>query len=220
MIQSKAWNWKVAVSDYWQQAAPEVYPLIPRWKKLKLNKFLDLGCGVGRHAILMAENGFEVTASDLSTDGLEKLKESATEQNLKIKIQEADMVSLPFDDNSFDCLVAYHAIYHTDDVGIKKVMSEIKRVLKDGGEALITFNSQTNTAYKDSRNEHLSTNVVIKRTGHEAGIPHYYATKNDVETLISDFETVEFGYREEYWNSPELGENYISAHYCVLIKKK
>ncbi len=220
MIQSKAWNWKVANSNYWQEAAPEVYPLIGRWKKLKLNKFLDLGCGVGRHTILMAENGFEVFATDLSVDGLEKLNEIAQDQNLKIKIEKADMVSLPFVDNSFDCLVAYHAIYHTDEVGIKKVMSEIKRVLKTGGEALITFNSQKNTAFADPRNEHLSTNVVIKNIGHEAGIPHYYATKKDVEMLIDDFETIEFGYREEYWNSPELGPDYISAHYCVLIKKK
>jgi ubiquinone/menaquinone biosynthesis C-methylase UbiE len=218
MIQSKAWNWKVAISSYWQEAAPEIYPLVNRWKKLNLNKFLDLGCGVGRHALLFAKNGFEVTASDLSTDGLEKLKEIAKEQKLKMDIQTADMVSLPFKDETFDCLIAFHAIYHTDEVGIKKVMAEIRRVLKKDGEALITFNSQNNSAFKDARNQHISTNVVVKNTGHEAGIPHYYATKSDVEELVKDFEIVEFGYREEYWNSEGLGANYVSAHYCVLVK--
>lgn len=44
------------------------------------------------------------------------------------------MVNLPYEDNSFDCVFAYHTISHTDAEGIKKVIGEIERVLKQGGE--------------------------------------------------------------------------------------
>ena len=220
MIQSKAWNWKQADLSYWQEAAAEVFPLIGRWKKQNLLRFLDLGCGIGRHALLLAANGFQVTASDLSEDGNKKLEDTAKHENLNICTYVADMIKLPFSDNSFDSLIAYHAIYHTDDEGIKKVIAEIKRVLIKGGEALITFNSQNNSAFKDIRNKHLSTNTVVKNTGHETGVPHFYATKKDVEILLNDFEIVEFNYKEEYWNSEEFGSDYISAHYYVLVKNK
>lgn len=152
MVQSKAWNWNISNSPYWQEAASEVYPLVSRWQKLGLKKLLDLGCGVGRHALLMSANSFEVTATDLSLDGINKLQETAKSQNLNITTKVADMLSPPFPNNSFDCLIAYHAIYHTDDAGIIKVISEIKRLLSNNGEAFISFNAQSNSAFKDKRN--------------------------------------------------------------------
>lgn len=221
MIQSKAWNWNIADLTYWQEAAAEVYPLIYRWKNQNLLRFLDLGCGVGRHALLFAANGFQVTASDLSKEGIEKLKETAKNRRLEIITCVADMIKLPFPDESFDCLVAYHAIYHTDDEGIKQVISEIRRILSKSGEAFITFNSQNNSAFKDPENKHISANTVIKINGHEAGIPHFYATKRDVETLLKDFEIIDFNHKEEYWQTRYLDNpNYVSAHFNVLVKNK
>ena len=221
MIQSKAWNWDVSNSPYWQEAASEVYPLIYRWKNQNLKKFLDLGCGVGRHALLFAANGFDVTAVDLSTDGIAKLNESAINANLKIASTIADMINLPYSNNSFDCLIAYHAIYHTDDEGIKKVISEIKRVLTKNGEAFITFNSQKTSSFSDPNNKQLSLNTIIKTQGNEAGIPHYYATKENIEQLLSDFEIINFNHKEEYLQNEYLGNtDYISAHFNVLVKKK
>lgn len=216
MIQSKAWNWAVSEAPQWVNAAGEVYPLIKRWKILNFSKCLDLGCGVGRHTLLMAANGFEVTATDLSEDGMVKLEERAKEENLKITTKIADMISLPFENDLFDCLIAYHAIYHTDDEGIKKVMKEIERVLKPGGEALITFNSQKGTSFKDPKNKRLTANTIVKESGNEAGIPHFYATKEDVEKLIADFEIIEFTHKEEYFTDSD----YVGAHYCVVIRKK
>ena len=124
------------------------------------------------------------------------------------------MVDLPYNDGEFDCLIAFHAIYHQDDEGIKKVISEIKRVLKPGGEAFITFNSQNGTSYKASDVTRVTKNTIIKTHGHEEGIPHYYATKEDVERLLSDFEILEIFQKEEYY------PDYIGAHYFVLAKKK
>jgi len=63
MIKSKAWswNWDASVAPWWEEPAAEVYPLVTRWTKAGFKKFLDLGCGIGRHSIMFADNGFPLT---------------------------------------------------------------------------------------------------------------------------------------------------------------
>jgi len=164
MIKSKAWgwDWDSSVAPWWEEPAAETYPLLTRWNKAGFKKLLDLGCGIGRHAIFFANNGFEVDVFDLSEEGVEKLKKLAQEKKLPIKSSVGDMLSLPYKDNAFDCLVAYHVIYHSDDEGIKKVLSEIKRVLKKDGEAYITFNSQNSDSFKAVDNKHITQNTIVK----------------------------------------------------------
>lgn len=214
MIKSKAWNWNIASAPWWEEPACEVYPLLNRWRKQGFKRVLDLGCGIGRHSILFAKSGFKVDATDFSQDGIEKLSKLAKREELNIVTKVADMISLPYEDNSFDCLVAFHAIYHTDDTGIEKAISEIERVLKTGGESFITFNSKGSSSYRDPANEHLTENTIVKTKGHEAGVPHYYANKSDVEELLKAFEIIEFSYKEEYY------PDYTGTHYFVLVKKK
>ncbi|MDP3917801.1 MAG: class I SAM-dependent methyltransferase [Candidatus Woesebacteria bacterium] len=215
MIKSKAWNWNIASAPQWEEPAPEVFPLLRRWQKQGFKKLLDLGCGIGRHSILFSENNFEVDACDLSAEGIDKLNILATKNSLSMSTKVCDMLSLPYSDKTFDCLIAFHAIYHSDDEGIQKTISEIKRILKSGGEAFITFNSKNNSAFKNPDNKHLSDSTIVKIQGHEAGIPHYYASKQDVENLLKDFEIIEFSYKEEYL----LDQDYTGAHYYVLLKK-
>lgn len=214
MIKSKAWNWDIALAPQWEEPAPEIYPLLNRWHKQNYKTLLDLGCGVGRHALLFSKHGFEVSACDLSNEGVDKLNDLAKKDSLNIATKVCDMLSLPYKDNSFDCLIAFHAIYHSDDEGIKKIINEIKRILRIGGEAYITFNSKNSSAFKNPDNKHFTESTIFKTKGHEAGIPHYYASKQEVESLLRDFEIIEFSYKEEY----RQDQDYTGAHYFVLVK--
>lgn len=216
MIKSKAWSWEwdSSVAPWWEEPAAEIYPLLNKWTKAGFKKLLDLGCGIGRHSVLFANNGFSVDAFDLSEEGIKKLKKLSKDKNLKIKTKVGDMLSLPYEDDSFDCLIAYHVIYHADDNGIKRVISEIKRVLKNGGEAYLTFNSQGSSSFKDPDNKRITQNTIVKEKGHEAGIPHFYSTKQDVENLLKDFEILDFAYKEEYY------PDYTGTHYFVLVKNR
>ncbi|MFC1726896.1 class I SAM-dependent methyltransferase [Patescibacteria group bacterium] len=213
MVKSKPWNWKISSAPWWKEPAPEIYPLLKRWQKKKFQRLLDLGCGIGRHAVLFAQGGFKVDACDLSQDGINKVNELAKQNKLNISTKVTDMLSLPYEDNLFDCLVAFNVIYHADDKGVVKTISEMKRVLKKKGEAFVTFNSKNSTSFKAESNKRLSENTVIKTEGNEAGIPHYYADKADVEKLVKDFKTIEFSYKEEYY------PDYVGAHYHVLLTK-
>jgi SAM-dependent methyltransferase len=163
MIKSKAWNWDIVNDDFWTIPSEDVYYYLERWSKLGYKRFLDLGCGLGRHSIFFAENGFEVDAFDLSESGLEKFVEQIQNDKLNIHIRLGDMLSLPYEDNYFDCILAYHSIYHTDSMGIKQVIAEIFRVLKKDGEALLTFNSKNNPSFTKNIHRKIDENTVLIR---------------------------------------------------------
>ena len=56
---------------------PTVLTAIELFHKEHVKKVLDLGCGTGRHSILLAEKGFEVTATDISEKGIEVTMQKA-----------------------------------------------------------------------------------------------------------------------------------------------
>jgi ubiquinone/menaquinone biosynthesis C-methylase UbiE len=57
------------------------------------------------------------------------------------------MLTLPYETKYFDCLLAFHSIYHTDYVGLKKIISEMRRVTKKDGQLFVTFNSKDSDAW-------------------------------------------------------------------------
>lgn len=86
MIKSKAWNWDIGVHDFWKKTADEFLPVALRWKDGRLHRVLDLGCGIGRNALYLASNDFDVYAFDLSESGLRQLAAEAKKGNYDIKI--------------------------------------------------------------------------------------------------------------------------------------
>jgi len=52
--------------EYWQKPDESIIKLIKKYDPTKQTKVLDLGCGIGRHAIAFAQNGFDVVALDSS----------------------------------------------------------------------------------------------------------------------------------------------------------
>ena len=108
---------------------------------------LDIGCGIGLQALLLAEATHpsgQVTGLDISPELLayarERVKVSAFGERVSFK--EGDMAHLPFDDDVFDWAwsadcVGYPAGDH------RPVLKEIARVLRPGGQvALLAWTSQ------------------------------------------------------------------------------
>ncbi|MEK7072020.1 MAG: class I SAM-dependent methyltransferase, partial [Patescibacteria group bacterium] len=52
---------------------PDLEKVMKVFKKAKVKKVLDLGCGAGRNTWPMAKNGFEVYGLDLAKDGINLL---------------------------------------------------------------------------------------------------------------------------------------------------
>ena len=71
-------------------------------------------------------------------DKIIKIKSKINHSNIKFEV--ADIEQLPYDDNTFDLVMAHHVIYHAADKD--KAISELKRVVKSDGFVSITTNSE------------------------------------------------------------------------------
>ena len=153
MVKSKGWNWKIVKDDLscpWKIPSIESYYLLNRWKNLGFKSFLDLGCGLGRHTVLFASNGFDTYGFDISSDGLNKTKEWLDSLGLNANLVEGDMLSLPYTDELFDSILCRNVISHQDTCGVKKIIGELKRVLKPGGECYLTLGSKSTWGFKQT----------------------------------------------------------------------
>ena len=101
--------------------------------EMKHRRVLDLGCGRGETAGLLAmEYGAAVTGVDAS----EALIRTCRAQVPEAEFLTADAENLPFEDSSFDILISECCFSVFSDP--KKALREAKRVLASGGKLLIS----------------------------------------------------------------------------------
>lgn len=217
---SKPWDWTKNTQDFWNNPSEESYYLLNRWKNNNYKEFLDLGCGLGRHSLLFAKNNFQVNAFDLSTTAIENLKNKSKDLHMQnIVCTTGDMNELPYKDNSFDCVLAYHVISHTDTQGIKTIIKEINRVLKKEGEFFLTLCSKNSWSFQESGYPKLDENTVTKiEEGPENGIPHFYADEKTISELFTNFRLITVKHTKDIiLNGSELRNSW---HYFILGNKK
>lgn len=94
-------------------------------------EMLELGCGTGHWTNFFVNQGFQVTAGDISDEMLAFVKI----KNIKANIVKFDAEQIPFPDNSFDIIASITMLEFVNNQD--KVLSEVKRVLKPGGWFLL-----------------------------------------------------------------------------------
>ncbi len=104
-----------------------------RYKK-EVNTILDLGCGTGGHAIILAKRGYEVTGVDRSSDMLATAKEKAKNAYLKIEFYENSIQTLNLN-RIFDAVTAMFAVmsYQTENNELATACRIAKQHLRPGG---------------------------------------------------------------------------------------
>lgn len=187
MTKSKEWDWKNAEQKKWMTPSEDSVYLAVKWADEGARSILDLGCGLGRHSIFFTENGFKVTAVDLSEDAIRLTKERMKEKQVDFLCHVADMVALPFANDAFDRVFSYHVISHQDTAGVQKVIDEITRVLKPGGKVFLTLCSKEHYAFSDSSFPHIDANTVLKTEGAEVEVPHFFADKHTLNSLFHNY---------------------------------
>ncbi|MFD9338361.1 GNAT family N-acetyltransferase [Streptomyces sp. NPDC060028] len=103
-------------------------------------RILDLGCGPGRSALLLAAEageGARVTAVDVHDGFLDELRTGAEARGLgdRVHAVRADMGALPCEDGSFDLIWAEGSAYI---LGFDKALAQWKRLLAPGGTLVLT----------------------------------------------------------------------------------
>jgi len=96
-------------------------------------KILDIGCGVGMDASYLADSGYDVLATDISSEVLAQNEVYFQQENLRFAKLDASQPPLPFEDETFDAIYSHLALHYYDDETTHALFTEIYRVLKDDG---------------------------------------------------------------------------------------
>jgi len=85
----KKWNLRYAEDSYHKN---NPVTLVEDWlPSLPVGKALDVACGPGRNAILLAQAGYRVDAIDISREGLNQARQKTENQGLSINWIEHDL---------------------------------------------------------------------------------------------------------------------------------
>ena len=134
---------------YWSQFAPEFeekqsfvagkelisLTMDELSKEQNLGKVLELGCGTGLYTETLQKITEDITATDFSEEMImaAKLKRGNLDH---VTFMQANALDLPFDKESFDTVFMANLIHIIEDP--EKVIKESSRVLKSGGQIIIT----------------------------------------------------------------------------------
>lgn len=148
---------------------------------------LDIGSGPGRDGLILQQKGLDVFCLDASESMIDLCKEKGLESVV------GDFNNMQFSDRKFDGVWAYTSLLHVPKESIEKTMSEIVRVLKNGG---ILGLGLIEGDFNDYRNS--------------SGIdkPRWFSfyTKEEVESLLEKF-NFEILYFDEF---KPASKNYLN----------
>jgi SAM-dependent methyltransferase len=102
-------------------------------------KLLDLGCGVGRHALLFAEKGWSVTGVDAALPSLEYARQEAADAGLDAAFLEGDLRTLPLPPGQDLILIAYGTIGTLSPAQARRLIARCRRALSPDG--LLVFDA-------------------------------------------------------------------------------
>lgn len=132
----------------------EIQKHLPKEKKLKI---LDVGTGPGFFAILLAGQGYDVTAVDYTEAMLHQAKQNAGALAARIRFQQMDAQNLELPDGTFDVVISRNLTWNLENP--EKAYAEWMRVLKEGGKLLNfdanwyhhLFDEEKRRRYKEDR---------------------------------------------------------------------
>ncbi len=132
--ENSVWNFYAPVYDLFMRANraayAEMYGMIRRAVAGKT--VLELATGTGLIAKNVAEAAESMVATDFAENMLAQARKGYVPQNLEFRY--ADATFLPFDDDSFDVVIIANALHIID--APRKVLAEIRRVLRPGGRLI------------------------------------------------------------------------------------
>jgi ubiquinone/menaquinone biosynthesis C-methylase UbiE len=127
-------------------------------------------------------DGWVITLTDLSDGMIDSAWRNLVPIGRNFKFEQMDAQSISYEDETFDAVIANHMLYHVPNS--KKALSEIKRVLKNGGVLFATTVGKT----------HMQEmwNWILRASGGKQGMINLsFTLENGKEQLQEIFPSVE-----------------------------
>jgi ubiquinone/menaquinone biosynthesis C-methylase UbiE len=101
------------------------------------SKILDVGFGDGRNTTFLCEQGFSVSGIEITQGIVDQTQNRLSDLGLTADLRVGRNSNIPFEDNSFDYILACHSCYYCDEGdSFLDNLREYSRVLKVGGSLI------------------------------------------------------------------------------------
>jgi len=130
-------NFRYSLQDY----MPETFQFASFAGKL----VLELGCGAGIDSAEFARHGAHVVSADFTHTATILTRNLLEEANLPARVLQAEATSLPFKQDTFDCVYSFGVLHHIPK--IEPALAEISRVLKPGGQVMVMLYNKDSLLY-------------------------------------------------------------------------
>lgn len=170
------------------------------FRKHKVKKILDLGCGTGRHIIYLSKLGFDVYGIDIAEEGIRIAREWLNGEGLSANLDFGSIYKkLPYKDNFFDAVISTQTIHHERIENIRKAIAEVERVLKSGGLVFMTLRKRKFRKFYPNltiiekygkqkyRYQILGPRTYMPIEGGEKGLVHYLFNKELIRKEFKNF---------------------------------
>lgn len=149
---------------------------------------LELGCG---NASLWLRNinripkNCKIILTDISEGMLEDARQNLGDYSKKFNFNHTDAQNIPYEDNSFDVVIADHIIYHISNK--QKSLSEIKRVLKPNGYLYLSTIGKNHLIELRELLKEFKSNIVIA----QSDFAEDFGLENGATQISNCFNTIE-----------------------------
>jgi tRNA (uracil-5-)-methyltransferase TRM9 len=176
-------------------------------------KLLNLGCGHGADFLPFAGK-YTLYGVDFSSEMIALARKYAAKFNFGAHLAIADIVELPFADETFDYAIAVATYHHLKAPQRLGALQELRRVLKPGGYAFITVWNRWQPKFWFKSNEMM----VPWRTKEKTLYRYYHPfTYGEIQSLArkAGLSVVDV-FAENDFRFPL---KYFSRNICLIVKK-
>jgi ubiquinone/menaquinone biosynthesis C-methylase UbiE len=121
--------------DQYRYGKLNYLPHLVHFSSYKGKNLLEVGCGAGIDLVRFAREGANVTGIDLSEIAIDLAYRNFMQSGLNVDLFVMNGECMQFADNMFDVVYAHGVLQYTADT--EKMIAEIHRVLRPGGEAIM-----------------------------------------------------------------------------------
>lgn len=172
----------------------EVSGLIP-------GRALDVGCGEGADAIWLAQQGWQVTATDISTVAIERARSAGSTLDADVEFRVADAATDPPESASFDLVTIAYPAFKRDNGA--PTFRSIAAAVAPGGRLLVIG--------------HVLDDEALRHAADHGFDPEQYLLLDDMREIVADAFTIETDQERERPNAPADSHH---SHDRVLIARR
>jgi len=168
---------------------------------------LEIGCGSGNNLVFFSEIGCQTYGIDLDSRAVLEARDHLASKNLEADVRCGDVIKLPYEDGTFDLVLDRACMQHNQIDSIKLIISEVKRVLREGGLFMIcNIRSREDDVAADFKKD--------KSFKHYEYV--HFVNEEELRSLLEGFDIIYLQHRKEHHIVPE---EIIFATYLVIGKK-